>query len=129
MTMAVSVLKKLNKRAKELVKKKGISYKAAQKQAGREMRTGKKVSGVKKKSAPKKRRSVGAVPVKRKKISLGKVGSAIGTVAHHISQAKAIVSEQLGRKLLRRDQATTKTEKKRIGKDIAVLRKKLKALS
>jgi hypothetical protein len=120
--MSASVLKKLNRRAKELVAKKGISYKAAQKQAGREMRGG-KVSGVKKKAAKRSKKSV------VRKRAVGSVrAKAVGTVSHHLGEAKKLIRERLASALLRRDMATTKVSRRKAAKDIAALKKQYKAL-
>lgn len=118
LVMASNALAKVRRRAKQL-QKNGMPYQKALKQAGAEVRAGKRVSGAsRKKAAPK-----------RKRISGTKTSSSIGTISHHIGQAKSIIKEQLGRKLLQKDMATTKTAKKKIGKDVAALKKKLRALS
>lgn len=126
--MSATVLKKINRRAKELVSKKGMSFRAAQKQAGREMRS---VSGVKKKAGKRKARKVSGVKKKAvtRRVKKKNVGKAVGTVSHHLGQAKGIIKEQLGRKLLQKDMATTKTAKRKLGKEVTTLKKKLRALS
>jgi len=115
-------LKALNKRAKQLVAANPrMTYKAAQKKAGAEMRAGKKVP--KRKVAAVKKRVSGKTTVKRVAAPKKAVASVTGITA---AQAKRIIvskqKEQLASALMQREMATTKTAKKKAQK-LVVARK------
>lgn len=126
--MATTALKKITTRAKAIRKKKpGISWNTAIKTASKEYKGG-KISGVKKKkSAPRKR--VGTV---KKKTTRSKPKVRVGEVAMTVSQQERSLlkglKDNLGRTLMEIDTARTKTDKKRLRKKAADIRKKIKVL-
>lgn len=147
--MAATALKKITTRAKQIRKAHpSMSWVGAVKKAGAEYRGG-KVAG------KKKKRRVGAVKSGGSRTSTGgarnnrtstggartsttgnrtSTGGAkttnvrIGTVANHLSIAKRGMREQLAWMLLAKDQAKTKTAKRKIGKRITAVKSKLRAL-
>jgi hypothetical protein len=134
--MSTTTLKKITGRAKAIYKK-GGTWQGAIKKAGAEYRSG-KISGVKKKRKPVKRKKVGAV--KRKAAPRKRVGAAprkrtrpakraVGSVASHTKAAANILKEQLAWNLLNISQAKKKVVKRKLQKKSAVLKRKLKALS
>jgi len=136
--MSTTTLKKITGRAKAIYKK-GGTWKGAIKKAGAEYRAG-KISGVKKKRKPAKRKRVGAV--KRKSAPRKRVGTAprkrktpaprkraVGSVASHTAAAARLVKEQLAWNLLNISQAKKKVVKRKLQKKSAVLKRKLRALT
>jgi hypothetical protein len=145
--MAATALKKITTRAKQIRKKNpGISWKSAVKKAGAEYRGG-KISGTKKKrkvsgtstgGARNNRTSTGGARTsttgnrtstggaRTTTIRVGRVGAL--TTAGHLSAARSGLKEQLAWGLLARDQAKTKTAKRKIGKKLIEVRRKLRAL-
>jgi soluble cytochrome b562 len=122
--MAANALKKINARAKEIMRKHpGKKYSTAQKEAGREYRNG-KISGTRGNKKKSK-----AAP--RKKSSRGKrIGSVAGpTVGQQEAALKRNLKEQLGWMLVTIEQAKTKTEKNKLRKRAVEIRRKLRALS
>jgi hypothetical protein len=140
--MAVSALKKITTRAKEIYRK-GGTWKAAIKKAGAEYRGGKKV-GAKKRPAKKRRKvggtlsagsSSGIMGVRRKRkrisgtLSAGASGGIMGlTAAQHISKAKKKMELQIGAAEVRKFQAKKKSVKNRVAKTIAALKSKYRKL-
>lgn len=134
--MSTTTLKKITTRAKAIYKK-GGKWQTAIKKAGAEYRSG-KISRVKKKRKPAKRKKVGAV--KRKAAPRKRVGAAprkrarpakraVGSVASHTSAARRILEEQLAWNLLNISLAKTKMPKRKLQKRSAALKRKLKGLS
>jgi hypothetical protein len=88
-----------------------------------------KVSGVKKKAAPK-RRSVGTVKKKRvgsarPKSSGRKKLSGIGAIKQQAREAKKELDTKLGEKMVKQYNATTKMAKRKVGKEIAEIKKSI----
>lgn len=92
-----------------------------------------KVSGVKKKAAKKaapKRRSVGTVKKKRVRSarpnsSGRKKLSGIGAIKQQAREAKKELDTKLGEKMVKQYNATTKMAKRKVGKEIAELKKSI----
>jgi hypothetical protein len=147
--MAKSSIEKYTTRV-EQIKRTGKTHKQAQRQASAEFK-GKKVSGTKKKKRSAKRplyRSSftlgSAHRHKKRKKKVGKTGpvqklrkahekeglllAQIGSIATQKSRLKNHYNDALAKELLKKDQATTKTAKKKHGKKIIALRKKIKGL-
>lgn len=95
------------------------------KQAAKEL-SGKKVSGVKKKSSPKKRKAVGRVKTTTRASSAPRK---VGTVAHTRSKLKHQLQEQLAWALLARDSAAKVRDRKKKGKKVTELKKELRAIN
>lgn len=74
----------------------------------------KKPIGKKKTTKPKKKSGI-RKPVQNVKISIGAING-------HITAARKGLEDQLARKFLAQYKATTKTEKKKIGRDISRLK-------
>jgi hypothetical protein len=125
--MASTALKKITTRAKQIRKKHpGKAWKTAVKEAGREYREG-GIGKVKRKKVGAVRKSTSKVRAKKSTKVRGTVG-AVHTVAQHLSAAKAGLKEQLAWGLLARDQAKTKTAKRKVAKRLVEVRRKLRAL-
>lgn len=125
--MATSTLKKITNRAKQIRRKHpGKAWKTAVKEAGREYREG-GLSGTKGRKTKTARKGIAKVGTRRKTRKVGSVG-AIHTTAQHLSAARAGLREQLAWMLLARDQAKTKTAKRKIAKKMVEVRRKLRAL-
>jgi hypothetical protein len=132
--MANTALKKITIRAKAIRRAApGKSWKSAIKQAGSEYRTG-KISGVKKRRSPAKRKKVGAkYKVYHEVKRVGSVkskgrGFTVGSINQHKAAARHQVKERLAWMLLARDSAKTKTERKKLGKKVMELRKEYRNL-
>lgn len=74
---------------------------------------------------PRKRKGKGSVSG----VTTRSKTNSIGSINHHISVARKGVESQLKDKLLLQYKAGTKTQKKKIGKDIAKLKSQLKRLT
>ena len=124
--MASNALKKITSRAKSIRRAHpGVSWKSAVKKAGAEYRAG-TISGVKKK---KSRRKISGVkrkstPKKRTVTRMHKVGSVTQTKAALKRQLK----EELGALLVRREDTKGVRKKREISKKAAAKRKMIKAL-
>lgn len=119
-----SVLEKINRRARQIVKESPqISYRDAQKQAGLERREG--VSGRHKKKAPHKKASVGA------KYRVEHVVHKIG--ATQVNQARKQLEQELKQQrawmLLAKDSATSEKARQKAARELAENKRELKAIS
>lgn len=117
------VLAKLRTRAKALVKARGLSYQDALSKAGEEYRGGHKAAGKPKKAhkaTPRHRASKGH--------QAHKVSGVGMTAGQHKREALQLYEHQLARAMLRHYNATTKTEKKKIGKEITELKRCIRNL-
>jgi hypothetical protein len=128
--MAGSALKKITTRAKAIRRLHGGSWKAAIKKAGAEYRGGKKMGSTHRKAKHHKR--MGAVrPSKRKSVirkvkayhaAEGRAIKSLGSVSHHMAQAKSQLKEQIGWAEAQKFAASKKSTKRKIGKRIAALK-------
>lgn len=138
-----SALKKITTKAKALYKK-GGSWKAAIKKASAAYRSGslgatKFIEHGEKKSTPAKKvyrvkrsakgrfkgySKVGLIPGTASMTTVN--GISAGSIGAMKSAIKANVKQKLANALLRKDLATTKRDKKRIGKDVTAYRRELK---
>jgi hypothetical protein len=138
--MASSALKWITTRAKQIYKK-GGTWKTAIKKAGAEYRSGKKVSGTKKKRKPAKRRAA-VRRVKKLHRAEGKAikqlrgvrstfaAAALGrvTTSQLISSAKEKIGMEIGRAEVSKFRAAKKSAKKKIAKRIAALKTRFRKL-
>jgi hypothetical protein len=134
--MPNAALKKITTRAKQIYKS-GGTWKTAIKKAGAEYRTG-KISGVRKKKKGTKRKKRGGSKIRRKKIGSirrnadrvdrKQTSITIGSVAHHKSQARMGLKHQLEKKAGQRELATRKLAKRKLSKDIAKIKRDIRAL-
>lgn len=126
--MASTALEKIRRRTKQIMKAHpNKSFRAAQKEAGREYREGHKPKGTRKKPAKKKAaKKAGRVG----KLVNYKGGSvSVGAVPTSGDAKRSIVNstkEQLAWKLLAQSQAKTKTDKRKAAKVVQLLKKKLR---
>lgn len=104
----------------------GKAWSACVAAAGKAIR-GKKITGSAKVGAAKKRKTV---TVKKTVTRRVKIGKAIGSVTAdvHLRAARDIVKNALGVALAKQYAAGTKTEKRKIGKQIADLKKRYNRL-
>jgi hypothetical protein len=131
-----NALKKITTRAKQIYKS-GGTWMAAIRKSGAEYRTG-KISGVrkKKKTTRKKSRSgskirrkkIGAIRTNRDRVDRKQTSITIGSVAHHKSQARMGLKHQLEKKAGQRELATRKPLKRKLSKDIAKIKRDIRAL-
>lgn len=125
----------MHTRAKALKKAHpAMSYQNALKKAGAELRSGKikaKVSGHKRKAAPRKKKH--AAPRKRKRVgavyavehTLERVGATISQTRGHLRRQ---LESELKGDLYRREVAANKTERKKASKAIAETKRELRAV-
>jgi hypothetical protein len=119
-----SALQKITTRAKQLRKKSpGKKWATCVKEASREYRGGKKISGTKKRGGKKK----AAVSRPAGRRITGVPGDGV-SLSQSLAQTKRKLTEELGWALATQRSARTKTDKKRLAPKIAELTKKLKAL-
>ncbi len=128
----MNAIKKISSRAKVLQKKHpNTAWKNLIKQASREYRNGKLPQTRRKKTKPKKvaKRKIGGL---RKKSVRGEVvkratgaGLTIAAATHFIQSE---LKDKLGRDMVRQHLATTKRDKRKIGKTIADTKRKLRKL-
>lgn len=142
-----NTLKKITARAKQLRKKHpNTAWKNLVKQAGREYRTGKlgptkkkyyqRGSSVKsfdaalKAKKPGKRKSAsGKTYYERRKNRSDMPGQLTGaSVSQLKSELKNRLEDQLGKQLVRREMAPTKTRRRKVNKQVVETRRKLKKL-
>lgn len=125
--MSHNRLKKINKRAAQIVASQGVAYRVAQKRAGAEYRAG-KIGGVK-----KRKRSIAKKPKTRVRHRVSGVShrvSSVGSTPKGLEvMLRAKLKEQMAWMLLARDQEKTKTGRKKINIKLARLRRKLEAIS
>lgn len=139
--MANSAIQKISRRAKQIRKAHpSKAWQSCIKQASGEYKSG-KISGTsskprrrkvaKKKSAPRKRapRTRKVTGVKRTtRRSIPKSKKTIGAVRSTIREQKGILKERLGDAMADQWSATTKREKKNIGKRVSMLKSQIKSL-
>lgn len=127
-----AVLKRITNRAKKIRAYSGGSWAAAVKKAGAEYRGDKKHKVVKKKfTSKKKHKTVGSTSVGKDRVDRKRVNVTIGgmTAARAKSMVKNAATNKLKNALYQRDQATTKTARKKIAKRITVYRREIKMFS
>ena len=133
--MATNALKKITTRAKAIRKSHpGVSWKSAVKKAGAEYRTG-KISGVKKKKKPARKKASRKVAGRSSRKAVGKVGyrrtdgAVIGSIAGHKKALRHAIEEKLAWKLLAISSAKKVRTKKKLQKTAAQYKKDLRALA
>jgi hypothetical protein len=123
----MSALKKITTRAKQIFRK-GGTWKAAIKKASAEYRSGKKISGT---LSGNTSRTVTGVKKKRKAIvrrvkklhhAEGREIAKLGSVSHHLANAKKILEHKIGVEEMRKFKAAKKSAKNKIAKKISVLK-------
>lgn len=143
--MATSLKTVMAKRKKILKAHPNMSNSAALKLAWKQAR-GSRVSGVKKKTTKKrkvgtvKKRKVGSVKKRaspRKRVSGVKKRvvrttrttttnmSGMGAIKSQARQTKAALDDALGREMVKQYNATTKTEKRKVGKKVSEIKKQI----
>jgi len=119
-------LKRMTTRAKAIRKQHpSMQWSNALKKAAAELK-GKRVSGVKKKSSPKKRKKVGAV---KSTTRVSSTPRKVGTVAHTRSKLKKQLQEQLAWALLAKESAQKVRDRKKKGKKVVEIKKELRAIN
>lgn len=119
----MDTLKLIRTRAKQLQKgNKSLKWVPAIKKASAQLRSEGKIGGAS--AAPAKRKK--SATKKRKQIPRNASPSGTLSVASMKSAIKSNVKTKLANALLRRDQATTKTAKKKAGKLVTTYRAELK---
>jgi hypothetical protein len=133
-----NLLKKIATRTKAIQKRDRSTYKAANKKAWAEYKSG-KMSGVKKKrKAPARRKRKSGSKIRRKKIGSVRnnvdrvdrkhTNITIAGVGYHKSQLRIGLKGKLEKKAGQRELATRKTVKRKLSKDIAKIKKDIRAL-
>ena len=136
--MATNLFKKISTRAKAIQRiHKSKTWKACMKQAWAEYRNG-KITGTrkKKKAAPRRKRRSGS-KIRRKKvgsirknsdrIDRKRVNVTIGSVASHKSAIKKGLKIRLEKKAGQRELTTRKPTRKKLTREIAKLKKEIRA--
>jgi hypothetical protein len=134
-----NLLKKIATRTKAIMKRDRSTYKAANKKAWSEYRSGKSIAGVKKKrktTTRRKRRSgskirrkkIGSVRNNVDRVDRKKTSITIAGVGYHKSQLRIGLKGKLEKKAGQRELATRKTVKRKLSKDIAKIKKDIRAL-
>jgi hypothetical protein len=129
-----ATLKKITTRAKSIYKK-GGTWKGAIKKAGAEYRSGKKIGRVVRMKT-KKRRKVGSARkrsttvrrIKRLHSAEGRAIHSLGSVSHHISNAKKILEHEIGKLETQKFVAKKKATKRKISKRIAEKKSRFRKL-
>jgi hypothetical protein len=126
-----AVLKKITSRAKHLRRLHGGTWKSNVKKAGAEYRAGKigkvvRMKTRKRRATVKRKKAIKRVHVLHRKE--GKAIRALGSIPALRAAMKRAYLAELGDELLRRERATTKTQKRKHQKKIALLKKRIKAL-